>query len=192
MYRYGCVPAVVILAALLAAPSGAGDKKKAGPVFPEVKLGPEHKVLGTLVGVFDAKVKMYLDPTKPANESTGVMTRKMIIGGNYLQESFEGKFFGKKFTGLGIVGFDAVKKKYVTTWCDSMSTSITLFHGSYDPDKKTLTNVGEDYSPDGKKMKARDVLKILSADEQVFDMYRQPEGEKAEFKVMEIRYKRAK
>ena len=191
MYRYGCAIAVAILASLLAAPLGAGDKKK-DPVYPEVKLGPEHKVLGTLAGVFDAKVKMYLDPTKPAHESTGVMTRKLILGGNYLQESFEGKFFGKPFAGIGIVGFDGIKKKYVTTWCDSMSTSITLFHGTYDPDKKTLTNLGEDYGMDGKKMKARDVLKIISADVQVFDMYRQPEGAPAEVKVMEITYKRAK
>ncbi|MSQ93356.1 MAG: DUF1579 domain-containing protein [Gemmataceae bacterium] len=42
------------------------------------------------------------------------------------------------------------------------------------------------------KMKARDVLKIVSANEQTFEMFRQPEGAPDEFKVMEINYLRKK
>ena len=41
-------------------------------------------------------------------------------------------------------------------------------------------------------MKARDVLKIVSANEQTFEMFRQPEGAPDEFKVMEINYLRKK
>src|SRR5687767_10071344 len=82
----------------LAAATSAGDKKKddkkdVGPIG-KVELGPEHKVLESLVGAWEAKVKMFIDPKKPAMESTGTMTRKMVLGGNYLQESYQGDIFG--------------------------------------------------------------------------------------------------
>ena len=184
---------LLVVSTVILQSSAGGEKKKDAPGFPPVERGPEHKVLGTLVGTWDAKVKFYFpDPTKPT-ESKGVMTRTMILGGNFLQESFKGEFVGQKFAGLAIVGFDANKKKFVTTWCDSMSTSMTHMQGTYDPEKKTLTSVGEEIEPNSKKkMKTRDVLRIISADEQTLDMYRQPDGEEKEFKIMEIVYTRKK
>lgn len=192
MYRIFAVSVVFFATLAMAATTAAGDKKKEGGGPPEIERGPEYKVLESLVGTFDAKVKFYLDPKKPS-ESKGVMTRKMILGGNYLQESYKGEFFGKAFAGLGIVGYDANQKKYVTTWYDSMSTTMMLLHGTYNADKKTLTMLGEDFEPNSKKkMKARDVLKILNAEQQTFEMYRQPEGSPDEIKVMEIAYTRKK
>src|ERR1051326_8300687 len=81
------------------------DKKKIE--FPPVKRGPEHKVLQSLVGNYDAKVKFWMDPSKPPTETTGVMNRKMILGGNFLQENSKGKFMDKPFAGMGAVGYDA-------------------------------------------------------------------------------------
>lgn len=183
-----------LLALVIGVPANAGDKKSkdsGGP--PKVERGPEHKVLESLAGTYDADVKFFFpDPTKPT-VSKGVMVRKMILDGNFLQESFSGEFFGTKFVGLGIVGYDKNKKKFTSTWHDSMSTSMMLMEGTYDPDKKTLTSQGEDYEPTAKKkMKARDVLKIVSAEVQAFEMFRLPEGEKAEIKIMEITYTRKK
>jgi hypothetical protein len=174
-------------------PARAGDeKKKDVGVFPPVKRGPEHKILESLVGTWDAKVSFYLDPKKPV-ESTGVMKRKMILGGNFLRESFTGEFVGNKFAGLALIGYDANKRKYVTSWCDSMSTSMALTQGTYDADKKTLTSVGEEYDTNTKKnMKVRDVLKIISADEQLLEMFRHPDGEPAEYKIMEVVFTRKK
>ena len=182
---------IVLLGATIAVPAGDKKKDEGGP--PKIVLGPEHKLLESLTGTFVAEVKVFFpDPTKPTT-SKGVMARKMILGGNFLQESFSGEFFGSKFTGLGIVGFDQVKKKYTTTWCDSMTTSTMLMEGTYDVEKKTLTSVGNDYEPSSKKkMKARDVLKIVTADLQTFEMFRLPEGETQEFKIMEISYTRKK
>lgn len=184
---------LVLFGYALALPVGAGDKKKEVGGIPKVERGPEHKVLESLTGTFTADVKFYLpDPTKPTT-SKGTMTRKMILGGNFLQEDFSGEFFKAPFTGMGIVGFDPNKKKFTTTWCDSSSTTIMILEGTYNPDKKTITSVGDDFEPnEKKKMKARDVLTIVSADVQSFEMYRLPEGEKKEVKVMEITYTRKK
>ncbi|MBM3994473.1 MAG: DUF1579 domain-containing protein [Planctomycetes bacterium] len=189
--------AMVLLFALAGlTPEGASGnekkKKKKETNLPAVERGPEHRVLESLVGAFDAKVKFFINPDKPM-ESTGTMTRKMILGGNYLQESFQGDFLGKKFEGLGAIGYDAVKKQFVNTWCDSMSTNILILHGTYDPDKKTFTQKGDDYDVNTKKkMKARDVLTIISADVQTLSMYRHPEGATEEFKVMDITFTRKK
>ncbi len=192
MHRFFILTLAGLLAGSLVAPSDGGDNKKEGGGPPKVERGPEHKVLESLVGTYEAKVKFYLDPKKPT-ESKGLMTRTMILGGNYLQESYKGEFFGSSFSGLGIVAYDGHQKKYVTTWFDSMSTSVMLLHGTYDAQKRTLTMTGEDFDPASKKkMKARDVLKIISADEQFFEMFRQPEGVPEEFKVMEITYTRKK
>ena len=60
--------------------------------------------------------------------------------------------------------------------------------GTYDAAKKTITMLGEDESF-GPKMKVRDTIRIVSADEQVMEMFRTPPGA-PEMKVMEITYKR--
>ena len=182
MMRFLAFTIALLIACAIPLISNAGDKKMPGP---------EHKVLEKMVGTWDAKVKFYLEPNKPM-ESKGVMTRTMILEGNYLQESFKGEFIGKPFAGLGLIGFNAVTKKYETVWCDSMAKAMSHMQGTYDKEKKTFTSIGEDYDPNTKKkMKARDVLKFVSADEQYFEMFRQPEGEEKEYRVMEITYTRA-
>jgi hypothetical protein len=180
--------ATLTLIALALPFSAAAEKKKDAGL-----RGPEHRVLETLVGTWDAKVTFYFpDPAKPS-VSKGVMTRSMILAGNYLQESFDGEFLGKKFSGLALIGFDPNKKKFVTVWADSMSTNMVTTEGTYDPLQKTLTSLGRELDPTTKKdMKMRDVLKIVSADEQVLEMYRQPKGEPKEFKLMEVVYTRKK
>jgi hypothetical protein len=122
------------------------------------------------------------------------MTRKMIMGGRFLQERYEGKAMGQPFSGMGLMGYDKLKKKYTSVWIDTMSTSIMESRGTYDAEHKTFTNEGEDVDPyTGKKMKSRDTLKIVSAKEQLLEMYRSPaEGEGKEMKVLEIRYVRKK
>jgi hypothetical protein len=186
---------LLTLSGLVAGGSLAGDKEKDKKEdkkddkgeFKAPLPGPEHKVLAQLEGNWDAKVKFY--GPAGSGESKGVMKRKMIMGGRFLKEDFTGDMMGMKFQGMGIAGYNPAKKKYLSTWIDNMSLSIMSYEGTYDAETKTLTNVGEDVW-EGKKMKARDVLKIVSADEQTFDMYRSA-GDK-EFKVMEITYTRAK
>jgi hypothetical protein len=93
----GCLLAG-LLAIFSAAPCCGGDKKKDDIVIPPVKLGPEHEFLASLVGAYDANVKFFMDPAKPPAESTGVMTRKLILDGNFLQESYR-LFFRQTFRG---------------------------------------------------------------------------------------------
>jgi hypothetical protein len=190
-----CTAFVLVLAACLLALAsavrlGAGDKKAKGPPAPPPP-GPEHKLLKELAGTFDATVTFTGDDGKKS-ESKGVMKRKMILGGRILHEDYEGSFAGQAFQGLGMTGYDTARKKYTSVWADSMTNSIMTSEGAYDEKTRTYHYIGEDVDPyTGKKMKSRDTLKVVSANEQLLEMYRQPVGGK-EFKMLEIRYVRQK
>jgi hypothetical protein len=167
---------------------GAGDKKDKGP--PPPPPGPEHKLLKDLAGTFETAVTFFADGKKI--ESKGVMKRQMILDGRILHEDYEGTVGGQPFKGLGMTGYDPHKKKYTSVWADSMTNSIMTSEGTYDEKAKTYHYSGEDVDPyTGKKLKVRDELKVVSPDEQLLEMYRQPAGGK-EFKMLEIRYVRKK
>ncbi|HYT89959.1 MAG TPA: DUF1579 domain-containing protein [Gemmataceae bacterium] len=180
---------------------GAGDKKDGDkkPSFEEIMVklgtpGPNHKLLEPLIGTWNCKVKMYMEPGKPPSESEGTIKRQWILDGRYIHENYAGSFGGKPFKGLGLVGYDNFKKKYTVVWVDSMSTGIMLTTGTYDGKSKTFTYLSSEESDPyfgGKKTKGRDVLRILDADNHVLEMYKQIEGA-PEFKMMEISCTRKK
>src|SRR5262245_48735757 len=96
--------AALLLAAWLMTPFAMRAQDKKDP--PDLSTpGPEHKILESLSGTYGAKVKAYFEPGKPPEESTGVMKRKMLMGGRYLQEEYEGKIGPESFSGMGLVGF---------------------------------------------------------------------------------------
>ncbi len=186
--------AVLVGVGLLAVASGpilgAGDKKDKGPPEPPPP-GPEHKLLKDLAGTFDARVTVILAPAKNL-ESKGVMKRQMVLDGRFLHEEYEGSFADRPFKGIGLSGYDTIKKKYVSVWADSMTNSIMTSEGTYDEKTKSFHYSGEDVDAStGKKLKVRDVLKIAGPDEQTLEMFRQAPGG-AEFKMMEIHYVRKK
>ncbi len=145
------------LAAVLAAPAARAQE------FP--KPGPEHELLKKQVGTWDLTMKF------GGMESKGTVTYKMDLGGLWLVSSLESEFGGQKFSGRGLDTYDAGKKKYVSVWADSMSTSPMLMEGTYDPAKKTLTMTGEGPGPDGKPTKYRSTSEIPDDDTIHFSMY---------------------
>jgi hypothetical protein len=195
------VAAVALLWLVGGRGADAGGKKEGGQISPEkimelvAKLGtpgPQHKLLEPLIGEFTCKVKMYMAPGKPPVESVGTVSRKWILDGRFIHERYTGEAMGKPFTGLGWIGYDNKQKKYTVAWIDSMSTSIMTTVGTYDPDTKTFTYVGEEDSPFfGGRVKMRDLVRISDADTQVLEMYRQTKGA-PEFKMLEIVCKRKK
>ena len=182
---------------------GGGDKGKAPGKQPSAeemmammaklaKPGPNHKHLEPLIGSWACKVKFYGVPGQGPQESDGTVTRKWILGNRFVQEDFTGTAMGQPFTGMGLIGYDNAKKKYSVAWVDSMTTAIMTASGTYDAGTKTFTYLGEDLDPySGKRMKSRDVLRVIDGDTHVMEMYREPQGGK-EFKMLEITCKRKK
>jgi hypothetical protein len=100
---------------------------------------------------------------------------------------------GKKkdvmFKGMGIEGYDNVKKKFVASWIDNMGTGIELSEGTYDPAAKTFTYTAEVEMMPGMKTQVREVIKVADNNHMMLEWYENQGGQ--EKKTMEINYARA-
>lgn len=162
------------------------------PLPPEMLPGPFHKHLEHFVGEWDAKVKFWMDPSMPAEETSGSMSVRWIMDGRFIQEDFKGDMMGMPFTGMSITGYDNGEGRYVTTWIDSMSTSMMVSYGTCDSAGKVFTYTSESRDPwSGEKISFRLVATILSKDSHKFEMFATVAGN-PEAKNMEILYTRKK
>lgn len=157
---------------------------------PMPRPGPEHEVLKQDVGTWDATVEM-MEPGKPPVVSKGAETVTLLEGGLWTVTDFKSTMMGQPFHGHGTSGFDPVKKKYVSTWVDSMSAGIYLGEATYEPKTKTLKGHMEGPDPSGNTMKMNQTVEWKDPDTRVFTMYLTgPDGK--DVPMMRITYKRRK
>ncbi|PYK85818.1 MAG: hypothetical protein DMF47_08870 [Verrucomicrobia bacterium] len=182
-------------------PSAADMEKMMQQMMELSKLNENHKLLAGLDGTWSYTVKMWMnpDPNAKPQESKGTAVRKSMMDGRFFVMDVTGKMDmpgpdGKKkemtFKGMGIEGYDNVKKKFVGTWVDNMGTGIMMSEGTYDPATTTFTYTGEYEAIPGMKQKIREVMKIADKDHMSFEWYEDRGGKEA--KTMEINYTRKK
>jgi hypothetical protein len=185
----------------VAAPTGQPDPAEMMKQMMELsKLNENHKLLASLAGTWSYSVKMWMtDPNGKPQESKGTATRKPIMDGRFFVMEASGKMQmpgadGKPkdmtFKGMGLEGYDNVKKKFVGTWVDNMGTGILMSEGTYDPATKTFTYTGEVEMMPGMKQKVREVIKIVDKDHHTFEWYEDRADQ--EVRTMVISYTRAK
>jgi Protein of unknown function (DUF1579) len=133
------------------------------------------------VGTWEAEVKMYTEPNAAPQVSKGVETNFML-GDHWLIGSFKGSIMGMDFQGSSQNGYDMKKKKFVSTWVDSMSPAATHTEGTWDEKTQTLTATGSTTDPSGVEMKIKQVVVYGKDGSRHFTMY----GNDA--KMMEIKY----
>jgi hypothetical protein len=180
--KFATLTVLLSLAALLAGDASlAEDKKDGAPdqkavmeaMMKAAQPGEQHKGLAGLEGSWEVSLKMWMDPSKPPEESKATSESKMIMGGRYLEEKVSGEFGGMKFLGQGLTGYDNLKKQYTWAWIDNMGTGIFTAAGTYDPDKKTYTYLGEEVDPaSGKKQQTKSVTHLIDKDKYEVDMYK--------------------
>jgi hypothetical protein len=146
--------------------------------------GPEHAALKAMEGEWSAVIKMMGEEMKGSSKS------KMGLGGLWLLTEFKGEGEGAAFEGRGIDGYDQDKKKYVSIWVDSMTSSAMTFEGTYDEKTKTMTSFAEGKGPDGKPAKFKGVTTMPDKDHQVFKMFVVADGK--DNLMMTIEYERKK
>jgi hypothetical protein len=163
------------------------------------KLNENHKLLASLVGTWSYTVKMWMSPSAPPTESTGIAVRKSVMDGRYVSGDYSGKFKmpgadGKmkemNFQGMSMDGYDNAKQKFVSGWVDNMGTGIMLSEGTYDPAAKTITYTSDYEMMPGMKSKVREVIKLTDQDHQSMEYY-EDRGQ-GETKTMEINYNKKK
>jgi hypothetical protein len=154
--------------------------------------GPAHKTLGGMVGMWDATVKMYNAPGATAQVSTGTSENKLVLGGRWVQETFNGNFMGMPFSGIGYTGYDNIKKQYVGTWMDTMSTAVMQSAGTADASGKNFVfNSTVDDPMTGKPVATKSTVTVTDENHHTMEMWGPaPDGKM--FKMMEINYTRKK
>jgi Protein of unknown function (DUF1579) len=154
----------------------------------------EHKIFAADEGTWDATAKSYdSGPSADPTISKGTEVNEVLPGGLWLLSKYEGDFGGMKFQGRGQFGYDPVKKKYVGTWIDSMSTSLSVLEGEYDSKTKTMTYVGDGVGPDGKKYAQKMVTTTKDDGTRHFTLYMKLDpSAKEETKLIEITYTKRK
>jgi Protein of unknown function (DUF1579) len=184
-----------------AAPSGQPNMQEMMKQMMEMsKLNENHKLLADLDGNWNYTIRFWMnpDPNAPPQQSKGTATRKSVMGGRYVMMDVSGKMQmpgedGKmkdmQFKGMGVEGYDNVKKKFVASWIDNMGTGIQFSDGTYDPATKTLTYTSEMEPMPGMKMPVREVIKIADNNHMTLEWYENHGGQ--EKKTMEINYTRA-
>jgi hypothetical protein len=185
-----------------AAASGQPDQAEMMKQMTELaKLNENHKLLASMAGTWSYTVQMWMnpDPNAKPEVSKGTAIRKSMMNGRFFvtdvtgkmqMPGADGKMKDMTFKGMGIEGYDNVKKKFIGTWADNMGTGIMMSEGDYDPATKTFTYTGEYEAIPGMKQKIREVVKIVDKDHHVFEWYEDRGGQEA--KTMEIAYTRKK
>lgn len=154
--------------------------------------GEMHKLLNPFVGNWDVSVKMWEKPGADAMQSAGKATNAWALDGRWVEQRFDGQFMGAPMRGIGYTGYDNIKKAFVSTWMDTMSTSVMMTTGNADQEGKTMTFSGSMDDPmSGKPIPLKEVIRIIDADHHSMEMWNPaPDGQM--FKSMEITYSRTK
>lgn len=193
--------AAVVLGLAHGAAAQEKAKKAAAPVDEKAAMeawqkamtpGEGQKKLAPLVGTFETTVRTWMDPADPPEDTAGTSVSTWVLGDRYVQTKFEGIFMGETFSGIGLMGFDNVSKKYLSTWVDTAGTGMMWSTGTLDASGKVLTFKAMVNDPaTGKPTPADQKITIGDSDHHTFEMWgRGRDGKTA--KIMEIQYTRKK
>ena len=154
-------------------------------------VSEHHKVLDFFVGDWNYTMKWWMAPGTEPQESDGVGNVDSIMGGRFIEQYFSGTAMGQPFEGRGTMGYDNLKKHYVSTWIDNMSTGIMKSTGQYDAATKTLTENGSHTCPlsESGEKSFKAVIKIIDDNTYTYETYT-TDATGQEFKSMTITYTR--
>lgn len=188
-----------LLAIILAVPVAAQQDKPQEPAMggPEMEAmmkamspGENHKHIARYAGDWTFTNKMWMDPSKPPQESTGTMKGELILGGRYVQTHWKGEMMGMPFEGRGTEGYDNLAKQYVSSWVDNMGTGILYSTGTCDDSGNKCEMKGDMIDPmTGKEGYMRSVTTWMGQDSFKFELFGAgPDGK--ELKMMEMALKK--
>jgi Protein of unknown function (DUF1579) len=146
----------------------------------------EHLTEG--VGDWKCATKMWMMPGSEPMTSEGTSKVTSLLDGRYIQVVMEGDMPGMgPYKGIGIYGFDNVKKEFVSTWIDNHGSGIMTGTGELSDDGKSIEWEYSGYCPINKKqITMREVESITGPNSRKLEMWG-PEPKTGEvFKMMEI------
>jgi len=127
-----------VVALVLGACAGTQPQKPATTVIemPLAQPTAEHKRLLERVGTWEGTLTSFMPGAPPQ----AVAAREVVepIGPFWTQVRFTCDFMGTPYLGMGVTGYDPEKKKYISTWTDSMSSYFAFMEGELDASGKRM------------------------------------------------------
>jgi hypothetical protein len=153
-----------------------------------------HKDLAQAIGKWDTETRVWVQgPDAEPRSEKGTAEFKWLVEGRWLMQETQGPFMNTPRKGFGITGYDSYKKKYVSSWVDSITTTLITYEGNFDQTGKVMLSFGLLDEPiTGEHDKCvKYVWRFLDPDKMVFEVHDLPIGE-TNTKVFEIVYTRKK
>lgn len=97
----------------------------------------QHKLVLQGVGEWHGTLTSFRGEESAAPVAATQVTE--AIGGFWTQSRFTCKFMGMDYLGTGVNGYDPVRKKYLGTWVDNMSSYLAVMEGEMDAKGEKLT-----------------------------------------------------
>ena len=154
--------------------------------------GDAHNRLWSMVGSWDTKVTMWMQPGAPPQVSSGTSENRWVLDGRWLEQRYSGNFMNMPFNGIGYTGYDNIKKQYMGTWMDNMSTSVMISNGTTSSAANTyeFTSTVDDPMT-GKSAPMKEKVTVVDADHHMMEMWG-PAPDGTMYKMMQIDYTRKK
>jgi len=134
-----------------------------------------------------------MSPKGEVHSSKGTSKTSWVTGNRFVQHKASGEpeaSMPQPFEGLGLIGYDNIKKQYTSIWIDNMGTGIMKVAGKYDQAAKILTESGDYSCPmTGGKCTYRSITTFKDADNYTYETYITDENGE-EFRSTIITYSR--
>ncbi len=181
----GAAVALAIGVAARSQPEPAPAPKATGPAA--IKPSEAHSNFEPLIGEWTMAWTMH-GPEGQRNEFAGRQTNAWVVGGRWMQTTFEtdDDIEGEKFGGIGYFGHDNTTGEYHNVWFENSRTAVQYDTGSYDPEVKQFSFTGTQPSArTGRRFTTRTTIRIIDNDRHDEALYVvRPGGE--EVLVLEI------
>ncbi|MBX3363323.1 MAG: DUF1579 domain-containing protein [Phycisphaeraceae bacterium] len=154
------------------------------------RLPHDQEWLRQLVGEWDAKFNVYMQPGQPPTEAPGTDTVR-TLGEYWVISESTTSMMGVSFSGILSLGYDPQKKHFAGTWVDSMGGYLWVYTGTLNDAGDTLTLNTQGPSMQDPDMTAhyQEVIRITGDDTRTFtSSVRMEDGSWT--KILTIEYRR--
>src|SRR5262249_43491407 len=125
--------------------------------------------LEQLVGEWDVKFSIYIQPDQPPAESSGTDSVR-ALGAHWVVAETKTTMMGAAYHGILSLGYNAQKKQFGGTWIDSMGGHLWVYQGTLNDagDTLTLDTQGPSLQSPDQTARYREVIQITGEDRRTF------------------------
>jgi hypothetical protein len=133
------------------------------------KSARDHEWLKQLVGEWDIRFKIHMQPDQPPAEAAGTDSVR-ALGDHWIIADTKTSMMGAPYNGILSLGYDQQKQHFNGTWIDSFGGYLWVYKGALNDagDTLTLETEGPSLQSPDKTARYREVIQIKGEDHRTF------------------------